>query len=103
MASGNSLGRLSRAIKSSGNPAWLPRVPQVTYHQGTLTGVDLGSGVADFQFADPSGIIVPGVRILQAYTSTNLPDVGHTVWMQMYGTDPMIMGQHVFPVNFLTP
>lgn len=103
MASGNSLGRLGRAIKSSGNPAWLPRTPQITMHQGTLSGVDLGNGVADFQFADPSGIIVPGVRFLQAYSATNLPAEGHTVWLQMYGTDPMIVGQHIVPTNFLIP
>lgn len=103
MASGSDLSRLGRAIKSSGNPAWLPRVPQISWHQGTIMGVDHGNGVADFQFADPSGLVVPAVRYLQAYTPTNLPQVEHTVWLQMYGTDPMIMGQHVFPVNFLTP
>lgn len=100
---GSELSRLARAIKSPGNPAWLPRTPQSSYHQGTLTGVDHGNGVADFQFADPSGIVVPGVRILQTYSPTYLPQEGHVVWMHLYGTDPMIIGQHVPSTGFLIP
>jgi hypothetical protein len=103
MASGTALDRLARAVKSSGNPAWLPRVPQTSFHQGTVTGVDLGNGVLDFQFADPSGIVVPGVRFLQSYSPTYAPQEGHIVWMQMYGTDPMVIGQHVPSTGFLVP
>lgn len=102
MASGPALDRLARAVKGN-NPAWLPRAPQLTLHQGTVTGVDLGNGVVNFQFADPSGLIVPGVRFLQSYTATSVPEVGHVVWMSMYGTDPMVLGQHILPTNFVVP
>jgi hypothetical protein len=97
MASGTSLERLARAIKRSNTstPAWLPRGPQVTMHQGTVTRVDTYNGVVDFQFPDPSGLIVPSVRFIQPYTTDNPPLVGDVVWAQHYGTDFLVMGQHM--------
>lgn len=103
MAYGPDLARLGRAIRSPGNPAWLPRPTQSSYHMGTVTGVDHGNGVLDFQFADPSGIIVPAVRVLQAYSPAHLPQEGHVVWLHLNGTDPMIIGQHVPSTGFLIP
>lgn len=97
------LARLARAIKSPGNPAWLPRPTQSSYHLGQLVGTDAGNNVADFQFADPSGIVVPGVRVLQAYSPTYQPQEGHYVWLHLNGTDPMIIGQHVPSTGFLIP
>jgi hypothetical protein len=97
MATGSGTDRLARAIKRSNTstPAWLPRAPQLTLHQGTLTNVDPFNGVADFQFPDPSGIVLPAVRYIQPYSSVSPPTVGDVVWAHHYGTDFLIMGQHV--------
>lgn len=103
MASGSELSRLAREIKSPNNPAWLPRPTQSSYHLGQLVGTDAGNNVADFQFADLGGIVVPSVRVLQAYSPTNLPQTGHYVWLHLNGTDPMIIGQHIPSTGFLIP
>lgn len=107
MATGSSLDRLARAIKQSGtagsSPAWLPRTPQMTMHQGVLTDVDIANGHVDFQFPD-QGIVVPSVRMWQAYSADHVPQVGHVAWGIHYGTDFVVMGQHVPPISpFITP
>ena len=101
MAYDPELAKLARAIKSPSNPAWLPRPTQSSYHLGQLVGTDGGNNVADFQFAD--GVIVPAVRVLQAYSATYQPQEGHFVWMHLNGTDPMIIGQHIPSTGFLVP
>jgi hypothetical protein len=97
MATGSSIDRLARAIKRSNTttPAWLPRNPQVSMHQGTVTRVDNFNGVVDFQFPDPSGLIVPAVRYIQPYTADDPPLEGDVVWAQHYGTDFIVMGRHI--------
>lgn len=96
MATSDAIARAARAIKRSNttNPAWIPRSPQMTMHQGTLTRVDPYNGVADFQFPDPNGLIVPSVNIVRPYTSPADAQVGHVVWAIHNGTDLMILGQH---------
>lgn len=105
MATGSSLDQLARAVRGSttNNPAWLPRAPQVSVHMGTLTRVDTYNGIVDFQFPDPSGATLSAVRYLQPYTATNIPKIGDVVWGQHYGTDFLIMGQHVSLSNFVIP
>lgn len=97
MATGDATARLARAIKRSNTstPAWLPRAPQMSLHQGTLTRVDTFNGVVDFQFPDPTGLILPSVRFLQAYGPDHLPEEGDVVWAQHFGTDFMVFAQHV--------
>lgn len=92
--------RSARAM-SRGNSASLrlPRAPQLTMHMGTLAEVDNNTNTAHFQFNDPSGLIIPGVRVVQAYTAANLPRVDDIVWAHHYGTDLMIVGQHMVPTN----
>jgi hypothetical protein len=72
-------------------------------HQLTVTHVDVFSGVVGVQFPDPSGTIVSGVRFMQSYGPGNPPQVGHTVWAHQYGTDLLVVGQHIIPTNFVTP
>lgn len=72
-------------------------------HMGTLAEVDINTNTAHFAFNDPSGLIVPGVRIVQAYSATNTPSVGDIVWAHHYGTDLMIVGQHMVPTNVVDP
>jgi hypothetical protein len=107
MATGSALDRLARAIKQSGtgtSPAWLPRPAQMTMHQGILTSVDNANGHVDFQFPDPLGLVVPAVRTWQAYSANHLPQVGHVAWGIHYGTDFVVMGQHIPPISpFITP
>lgn len=103
MASGNSIDRLARSVKRNGQPAWLPRAPQMSLHQGTVNSVDLFNGIVGFQFNDPSGLVLPGVRFMQSYSATNLPAVGHVVWAQHFGTDLIVLGQHVVPANIVIP
>lgn len=97
MASSVSIDRLARHVRRGDLPAWLPRAPQVTMHQGTLDSVDIGRGVAAFGFNDPSGLVVPSVRYLQAYSDTRPPEAGDVVWAQHFGTDLVILGRHVVP------
>jgi hypothetical protein len=95
---------LARNIKRGGaSTAWVPRAPQVTLHMGTVGAVDLFSGIVDFEFNDPSGLVLPGVRFMQAYSAADPPAVGHTVWAQHFGTDIVVLGQHVVPPNIVTP
>lgn len=96
MATGNPIDRAARAIKkaNSTSPAWVQRSQKMSMHQGTLTRVDTYNGVADFQFPDPGGLIVPSVNYIRPYTDTNIPQVGHVVWGIHNGTDFMIWGQH---------
>lgn len=105
MATGSTIDQLARAIKRSNTstPAWLPRPPQVSIHQGTLTRVDPFNGIVDFQFPDPSGLVLPAVRYIQPYTAYNPPQVGDVVWAQHSGTDFLIMGQHVVLTGSVTP
>lgn len=96
--------RAARNIKRGGsNQAWTPRVPQMSLHLGTLGDVDLFNGVVDFEFNDPSGLVVPGVRFLQSYSSLNPPSSGHAVWVAHTGTDLMVLGQQVIPTNIVIP
>lgn len=103
MASGSPLDRLARSVRRGGVPAWVPRAPQLTMHLGTVNSVDLFNGWVDFQFADPSGLVVPAVRFMQAYSADNPPQVGHTVWALHFGTDLIVAGQHVVQTNIVTP
>lgn len=98
MASEASIARLARRVsRTDSSPAWVPRTPHLTLHQGTLSTVDVGTNTAHFAFNDPSGLVVPGVRYLQAYSPTNPPQAGDIVWAQHYGTDMLILGQHIVP------
>jgi hypothetical protein len=97
MSTGSAINRAARAIKKAGNtnPAWINRSQTVSMHQGTLTRVDVYNGVADFQFPDPNGLVVPSVNIIRPYTSAADAQVGHVVWGVNVGTDFMILGQHL--------
>jgi hypothetical protein len=103
VASSSAIDRLARSVKRGGTPAWLPRAPQMTLHQGWLDRVDLFKGIVDFQFNDPSGLLLPAVRYVQAYSAENPPQVGDVVWAQHYGTDFMILGRHVVPDDVVIP
>lgn len=103
MASGSAIDRLARSVKNGGAPSWLPRPPQISLHQGTVNSVDLFNGIVGFQFNDPSGLVLPGVRFMQSYTPENPPAVGHVVWAQHFGTDLIVLGQHVVPANIVIP
>lgn len=100
---GSLVDRLARNIKRTTSAAWTPRPQQMTMHQGVVNAVDVFSGVADFQTNDPSGAVVPAVRFLQAYSADNPPSVGDVVWAQHFGTDLLIIGQHVVPPNIVIP
>jgi hypothetical protein len=101
--SGNPLDRLARNIKRTSSTAWSPRSQQMAMHQGTVNAVDTFNGHADFMTNDPSGLVVPSVRYLQPYTSTNTPSVGDVVWAMHFGTDLLIIGQHIVPVSVVIP
>jgi hypothetical protein len=94
---GRAADMLARAIKKSNNTntAWVPRPQQVSFHQATLTRVDTFNGIADCQMPDPSGLILPAVKYMVPYTSSNLPSIGDVVHMIHTGTDVLIMGQHI--------
>src|ERR1700744_6485320 len=97
MASTHSaVSRAARAAKKAGttNSARIPRGQQMSLHQGTLTRVDAFNGVADFQFPDPNGLIVPSVSFVQPYADLSQAQIGHVVWALHTGTDIMILGQH---------
>ena len=93
---------LARQLARGDSSVRVPRSPQVTWHQGTLTAVDASTNTAHYQH-NGSGLIIPGVRYLQSYTPDNPPSVGDIVWMQLHGTDPLIVGRHVVPNNLVIP
>lgn len=99
------IARLARRVSRGNNSSSirLPRAPQLTMHMGTLAAVDNNTNTAHFMFNDPSGLVVPGVRVVQAYTAANPPTVGDVVWAHHYGTDIMIVGQHFTPTNIVSP
>jgi hypothetical protein len=99
--SSSALDRLARNIKRTNSTAWSPRSQTSTLHQGTVNAVDVFNGHVDFGLTDPSGLVVPAVRYLQAYSTANPPSVGDVVWAQHFGTDILILGQHVVPANAL--
>lgn len=98
------IARLARRVSRGGNSSSirLPRAPQLTMHMGVLAAVDNNTNTAHFEFNDPSGLIVPGVRIVQAYTAANPAQAGDIVWAHHYGTDLMIVGQHMVPNNVVS-
>jgi hypothetical protein len=100
---GDPLARLARNIKRTSSTAWAPRPQQMSMHLGTINSVNTFNGVADFLTNDPSGLVIPSVRYIQPYTATNPPVVGDNVWMQHFGTDVLILGQHIVPQNFIIP
>lgn len=89
--------RIGRVPDTS--PSWCPRPPRLTLHMGTLEAVDIGTNTAHFGFNDPSGLIIPGVRYLRAYSADNPPRPGDVAWACHYGTDLMILGQHLVPTS----
>lgn len=103
-ASDAEIARFTRRVSRGSNSSSirLPRAPQLTMHLGTLAAVDNNTNTAHFAFNDPSGLIVPGVRVVQAYSPTNTPSVGDIVWAHHYGTDLMIVGQHMVPTNLVS-
>ena len=103
MASRTIIDQFARAAKRGDQPAWIPRSPQVSMYQGFVTRVDNFNGIVDFEMNDPSGLVLPGVRFLQPYTATRTPGVGDVVWAQHFGTDIVILGQHVVPNSIVIP
>jgi hypothetical protein len=101
--SNDPLARLARNIKRTNASAWGPRPQTLSLHQGTINDVNAFNGVADFLTNDPSGLVIPAVRYIQPYSTTNTPAVGDVVWAMHFGTDMFIMGQHIVPANFITP
>lgn len=97
------LARLARNIKRTNASAWGPRPQTMTMHQGTVNAVDTFNSVADFQTNDPSGLVIPAVRYIQPYSATTTPSVGDVVWAMQFGTDMLIMGQHIVPTNIVIP
>lgn len=95
----SNISRFARNAKGRGDSPWTPRQPQLSMHQGTLSAVDLGRGVVDFAFPDPSGILVPQVRYLTAYSDLNPPVEGDVVWAGHFGTDLVIFGRHHVPTG----
>lgn len=75
----------------------------MTVHQGTVNAVDIYNGHADFMTNDPTGLVVPSVRYLQPYSIANPPSVGDVAWAMHFGTDILIIGQHVVPANIVIP
>lgn len=98
------IARLARRVSRGSNSSSirLPRAPQLSVHMGTLAEVDTFTNTAHFQFNDPSGLVVPGVRYLQHYSPTHLPEAGDTVIAHHYGTDLYIVAQHFVPNNVVT-
>ncbi len=101
--SGDPFARLARNIKGTSSTAWAPRQQKMSMHQGTVNRVDTFSGIVDFLTNDPSGLVIPTVRYIQPYTSTNSPTVGDVVWGLHFGADMFVLGQHIVPPNFITP
>src|SRR3954464_8584563 len=99
MLSEDVINRLARDIRGRGTPSWTPRQPQLSMHQGTLSNVDLGRGVVDFEFPDPGGLVVPQVRYLQPYSDLRPPAAGDVVWAGHFGTDLVIFGRHHIPTG----
>ena len=99
MLSDQARDRFARRVRGGGMSSWTPRAPQLSMHQGTLTDVDLGRGVVDFGFPDPSGLIVPQVRYLTAYSDLNPPVEGDVVWAGHFGSDLVIFGRHHVPTG----
>lgn len=98
------MARLARSIKQQGSStAWAPRQQQISLHQGTVNAVDTFNSHVDFLTNDPSGLIIPAVRYIQPYTTTNPPTDGDIVWAMHFGTDMFIMGQHIVPPNIVIP
>lgn len=95
--------QLARATKTGDRPAWLPRPIGFSMHQGAVTRVDNFNSVVDFAANDPSGLIIPGVRVLQAYNADNPPGVGHVVWGGLIGNQFVILGQHSVPNSIVIP
>jgi hypothetical protein len=97
--SNSAIDRLARHMRGGSSPAWTPRQPQMSMHQGTLSNVDLGRGVVDFEFPDQGGLVVPQVRYLQPYTDLNPPTAGDVVWAGHFGADLIVFGRHYIPTG----
>lgn len=95
----SNIDRFARAARGRGDTPWTPRQPQLTMHQGTLSGVDLGRGVVDFELPDGSGLVVPQVRYLTPYSAANPPVEGDVVWAGHFGSDLIVFGRHHIPTG----
>lgn len=98
------INRLARQMaRSDSLPAWMPRAPQLSVHMGTLAAIDNTTNTAHFQFNDPSGLVLPGVRVLHTYSAANPPSVGDVVCAHHNGADFTIVGRYVVPTSTVTP
>lgn len=103
MVSRKVIAEAARAAKRGGQPAWIPRPTSMQLYQGTINSVDHFNGVVDFETNDPSGLVLPGVRVLQAYSPSNPTGVGHVAVGVYVGTDFYVIGQHVVPNSIVIP
>lgn len=92
----SNIDRFARAARGRGDSPWTPRQPQLSMHQGTLSGVDVGRGVVDFSVP---GLVVPQVRYLTAYSDLNPPVEGDVVWAGHFGSDLVVFGRHYIPTG----
>jgi hypothetical protein len=97
--------KLARRIVQGNTPAQVRRPLTVDIHHLTVTQVDVFSGTVGVQFPDPSGngTEVSAARVVQPYTTDHPPLAGDIAVVHQYGTELYVMGQHVVPVNFITP
>jgi len=97
------IDQLARAAKTGDQSAWQPRPPSMSFYQGTVSRVDNFNGIVDWVANDPSGLVLPNVRVLQAYSPASRPGVGHVAVGVHVGTDFYILGQHVVPNSIVIP
>lgn len=87
---------VAQRISRNDSGTRVPKNPTQSLHQGTLTAVDIGTNTVHFEH-NASGVVIPGVRYLVAYTADSPPAVDDVVWMQKHGTDQIILGRHLVP------
>jgi hypothetical protein len=92
---------VARRIARLDSGVRIPKNPTQSLHQGTLTAVDIGTNTVHFEH-NASGVVIPGVRYLVAYTPDHPPSVDDVVWLQKHGTDQVVLGRHVVPDSTVT-
>lgn len=89
-----SVEALARRLAQRNAQVRVPVQAPTTFRQVVITDVNHGGSNVGIQFPG-SSIVVPTVSYILNYTPSHLPQVGHTAWARITGSDVQVYGQHI--------
>lgn len=95
----SSINSFAATMRKGGDtsPLWVPRTPEWSLQQSTVTGVDPGNNVAHIALNDSLGEVAYGVRYVHFFGPDTPPQTGDRVWGHYDGRVMLLFGRQVVP------